>query len=102
VGGAVSMSAALYHKIPAYFLRMAYCECLFPAILDSFQNRFAVVISPIAKTQQLEYNSRAHKLHVSNFDAGILHHVSQVLYSMVADPFGSHKDVTVKGGAELI
>jgi hypothetical protein len=79
---------------------MAYCWCLFPASLDSIQKTFAVVISPHAKIRQLEYNARACKLHASNFNAVLMHHVSQVLYSMIAYPVGSWKDLTVKGVAQ--
>jgi hypothetical protein len=71
-----------------------------PLILEEIHKLHHVNISPIARKRQLEYNARARNQGKSSFNKVVSYHVSQVLYSVVAYPVGSHKDVTVKGVAQ--
>jgi hypothetical protein len=82
--------------LPEFFLRMAMVRHLVPSVLHSLHIVHRVMISPIARDNQMRYALMAE--HDSPTTNDIFHQMAfQVTYSLVGYTVGSHKDVTHSG-----
>jgi hypothetical protein len=92
-GGQMEPTNTIVNLLQEFFIRMAMVRHLVPSILYCLHSMERIVISPVARDNQMRHILIA-KQQSSSIAETLKHMIHQVTYSFVGYTVGSHKDVT--------